>query len=108
MKRLIIVLLLLSLVVTSCAPAYRFMLGSYLIGDVESTDIFVIDLTTGSLFTYSDNDDPIVYPASTTKLLGILVALETLPADTIITPGNEINLIGRLSIFNRRKNRWRR
>lgn len=97
MKRLITVLLLLSLVVTSCAPAYRFMLGSYSIGDVESTDIFVIDLTTGSLFTYSDNDDPIVYPASTTKLLSILVALETLPADTIITPGDEINLIGQYS-----------
>lgn len=97
MKRLIIVLLLLSLAITSCAPAYRFMLGSYSIGDVESTDIFVYDLTTGSLFTHSDNDDPIVYPASTTKLLSILVALETLPADTIITPGDEVNLIGQYS-----------
>ena len=94
MKRILLILLLLTVIFTSCAPAYRFIVGAYSIDDLSCTDVFVIDLRTGSLYTYSENDDPVVYPASTTKLLTILVALETLPADTVITPGDEVELIG--------------
>ncbi|MBE6625713.1 MAG: D-alanyl-D-alanine carboxypeptidase [Ruminococcaceae bacterium] len=94
MKRFIMVLLLLSLLFSSCAPAYKFMVGVYSIDELSSTDVFVYDLTTGAIYTYSDDNDPIVYPASTTKLLTSLVALEILPADTVIDVGEEVELIG--------------
>lgn len=58
--------------------------------DPESTHAFIYDYNDGSLrkFNYAENE--IVYPASITKLLTALVSLDTLPADTIITPGNEV------------------
>lgn len=56
----------------------------------NSTDVpsFVWDLTENELTLTRGNDR--ISPASTTKLLTALYALELLPADTLITPGDEV------------------
>ena len=42
---------------------------------------------------YSKNADQLCYPASLTKLMTSLIAVETADADAIITVGNEVNMI---------------
>ncbi len=78
MKKLGILLLLIPLLLTlaSCGRAS---------GDIPS---FVWDLTENDpVLTHGDER---ISPASTTKLLTALYALELLPADTFITPGDEV------------------
>ena len=66
--------------------------GYILSGKPFNGSVFTFDLTTGVL-----NECPAgerVYPASTVKLLTALLALEILPSDREITPGEEVYLIG--------------
>lgn len=62
-----------------------------------------IEILSGQAFVYDANKNEflllkgssyLLYPASTTKLLSILYALELLGPDEIITPGNELELVG--------------
>lgn len=96
MRKLSIIILALTLLLTSCASISEY-LSTGTLSQINSTDFFICDLETGETHTYSKGGDVYVYPASTTKILSILVALETLPADTVITPGDEVNLIGAYS-----------
>lgn len=97
MKKLIILSLLLVILLTSCTPLNILEEYSNALDALNSTDIFVIDITSGFEFYHSDDGNNIVYPASITKLLSALVALDTLPADTVITPGDEVYMIGQYS-----------
>ena len=54
---------------------------------------FVYDCQAGEI-VYRKGDDRVVYPASTTKLLTILCALEHLAPNELITPGDELSLVG--------------
>lgn len=53
---------------------------------------FVYDCTDGTII-YRKGEDRVVYPASTTKLLTILCALEHLSPDELVTPGKELSLV---------------
>lgn len=48
---------------------------------------------TGSEMLYSKNADQQCYPASLTKLMTALIAVENADPDTVITVGNEVNMI---------------
>ncbi len=61
-------------------------------------------LSASQIFVYSLNDDRFIYergtdkpilPASITKILTALYALDVMPADEVITIGNEIELVGK-------------
>ena len=54
---------------------------------------FVYDCQAEELL-YRRGDDRVVYPASTTKLLTILCALEHLSPEETVTPGDELSLVG--------------
>ncbi len=53
---------------------------------------FVWKIAEDELIRYSNTGDDRVYPASITKLLTAQYALELMPPDTLITPGNEVYL----------------
>ena len=53
---------------------------------------FVWNITEDKLILYATDNDEHVYPASVTKLLTALYALEILPPETLITPGDEVYL----------------
>ena len=57
--------------------------------NLKSEYYFVYNYEDGSFVSNCDEDTRI-YPASITKLLTALLALEILPEDTLITPGNEV------------------
>lgn len=58
----------------------------------RSQHVFVYDVTNKALLGEVSQTDKI-YPASITKLLTALYALEVMPADTKITPGDELSLV---------------
>ena len=60
--------------------------------EIHSPQAFVYDCNRGEIL-YQKGEDRVVYPASTTKLLTILTALEYLSEDEIITPGDELSLV---------------
>lgn len=60
---------------------------------ISSPQAFVYDVSVDQ-FIYIKGEDRILYPASTTKLLTALLALEALSPDTVITPGDELSLLG--------------
>ena len=60
---------------------------------VSAPHVFVYDCNRGEII-YRKGHDRILYPASTTKLLTILCALEHLSPTDIITPGEELSLVG--------------
>ncbi len=64
-----------------------------------ATDIFVYDCITGGLTELTYDGNPRVYPASTTKLLTALTALEVLDEDEIIQPGDEVFMTGENASF---------
>lgn len=92
-KRLISLILsaiLLSLVFVSCGQKD---FGDLVIkGNIRCECAFVTDLSSGETVYISGSADTVVYPASTTKLLTSLAALSCLPADTLVTPGDEVYL----------------
>ncbi len=60
--------------------------------DVLAPQAFVYDCRAEQII-YSKGKERVVYPASTTKLLTILCALEYLAPDEIVTPGEELALV---------------
>ena len=60
---------------------------------VSATHAFIYDCEQGEII-YRKGHEKILYPASTTKLLTILFALEHLSPTDIITPGEELSLVG--------------
>ncbi|MBE6616357.1 MAG: D-alanyl-D-alanine carboxypeptidase [Ruminococcaceae bacterium] len=84
--------LLLAILLTSCSRNPDFVTSSYTLSNPHSSHIFIYDLDSEELITYSCDNTDKVFPASITKLLTALSALDILSADTIITPGDEVYL----------------
>lgn len=61
---------------------------------VKSPQAFVYDCEAGEI-VYRKGEERVVYPASTTKLLTILCALEYLSPHETVTPGDELSLVGK-------------
>ena len=64
-----------------------------------ATDIFVYDCVTGGFTELTCDEDSRVYPASTTKLLTALLALELMEEDEVIQPGDEVYMTGENASF---------
>lgn len=60
--------------------------------EISAPQAFVYDCESETLI-YCKGEDRVVYPASTTKLLTALCALEYLSPDEIVTPGDELSLV---------------
>lgn len=60
--------------------------------DLKAPQAFVYDCDAGELI-YRRGEERVLYPASTTKLLTVLCALEYLSPEDIITPGDELSLV---------------
>ncbi len=60
---------------------------------LSAPQLFVYSVSE-SRFLYEKGTDRPILPASITKLLTALFALESMPADTVIQPGNELELVG--------------
>ncbi len=59
---------------------------------IKSPQGFVYDVK-NDVFVFSKGEDKVVYPGSTTKLITALFALSVLPADTIVTAGDELDFV---------------
>ncbi|PKM93501.1 MAG: hypothetical protein CVU84_15085 [Firmicutes bacterium HGW-Firmicutes-1] len=59
---------------------------------LESEAVILIEESTGKVL-YEKNSDQIMYPASTSKVLTALIALENGDPDDIIVVGNEVNAV---------------
>lgn len=59
---------------------------------IESPQAFVYDCNAGEI-VYRKGESRVLYPASTTKLLTVLCALEHLSPDELVTPGEELTLV---------------
>lgn len=82
----ILVMMLLSSCTSTLIPSDKSLCSV----SVPADGAFVYNMTTDNLVLYShDGSDSTVYPASITKLAVSLYALETMPADTVISPGEE-------------------
>ncbi len=62
------------------------------LSDLACAQVFVYDIDADVFLFEKGTDRPIV-PASITKLLTALCALHYMPADELITPGDELNLV---------------
>ncbi len=99
MKRIISVLIIVTLLfLPSCHKNEDFVSASYVIKNMNSTSGFVVNVTTGET-SYFGEEDTFVRPASTTKLLTALCALDVMPADTLVTPGDEVYMVSEGSSF---------
>lgn len=65
---------------------------SFIDRNTASPYVILSDVTSGRVL-YSKNADAKCYPASLTKLMTAIVAIENAPADTIFTVGDEIYMI---------------
>lgn len=74
-------------------PGYIPVAGDVLDVEVSAKQAFVYDCQSGEII-YLKGQRQVIYPASTTKLLTILCALEHLSPTEIITPGAELSLVG--------------
>ncbi len=61
-----------------------------------ASTVFVYDISNDK-YIFQKNTDQKIIPASITKILTILYALEVMPADEIISPGDELLLINKYS-----------
>ncbi len=59
---------------------------------IKSPQGFVYDVRNNEL-VFSKGEGKVVYPGSTTKLLTALFALSVLPADTVVTAGDELDFV---------------
>lgn len=73
-------------------PGFIPVSGELLDLDLGADQAFVYDCNRGEI-VYLKGEAEVVYPASTTKLLTILCALEVLTPEEIITPGEELSLV---------------
>ncbi|MBE6620760.1 MAG: D-alanyl-D-alanine carboxypeptidase [Ruminococcaceae bacterium] len=73
-------------------PGYIPVSGELLDLDLDARQAFVYDCNRGEI-VYLKGEAEVVYPASTTKLLTVLCALEVLSPEEIITPGEELSLV---------------
>lgn len=73
-------------------PGYIPCVAEQLGIEVSSGQAFVYDVGSGE-FIFKKGERTVVYPASTTKLLTILYALEWLDPGEIVTPGDELELV---------------
>ena len=64
-----------------------------LVNSLTASQIFVYSIT-DEAFLYEKGTDKQILPASITKLLTALYALEVMPSDTILTPKDELSLVG--------------
>ena len=64
--------------------------------DVKAPQCYVYSVNTGTML-YLKGRGEILYPASTTKLLTIMYALTLLSPDELVTPGDELSLVGEFS-----------
>lgn len=60
--------------------------------DINSKHVLVINKTTNEII-YEKDADSMCYPASTTKILTSVVALEYIDPDTVFTVGDELDLV---------------
>lgn len=90
-KRVLIlsVLLLMLLSCVSCVKQHDLVSADYSALQYSSHS-FIYRYDDDSVQKMSADGNEVVYPASITKLLTALTALEILPADTLITPGDEV------------------
>ena len=58
----------------------------------DPTQVFVYDVTDG-VMKFRQGTDRKIVPASVTKLLTALTALDMMPENTVITPGDELKLV---------------
>ncbi|MGN1410037.1 MAG: D-alanyl-D-alanine carboxypeptidase, partial [Eubacteriales bacterium] len=88
MKKIISVIVscVISLSLFSCGEE-DFVSASYKV-TLKSENGFIINLDTDEIRYFGGIGDDIVYPASTTKLLTSLAALDVMPPDELITPGD--------------------
>lgn len=94
MRRLSLLLLLciiLPFTLISCGTEPDFVDYTYHI-KLKSDYAFVYYPESGQA-TYFGSEKQQIYPASTTKLLTILAALEILPEDELISPGDEVYMV---------------
>lgn len=102
---LLVLILVLSLFSCTSQKPYAVLHDSSQIGyipcavdminvDVSSEQAFIYELETNR-FIYLKGEESIVYPASTVKLLTALFALSQMPADELITVGDEVSMIGK-------------
>ena len=59
---------------------------------IKSPQGFVYDVQ-NDVFVFTKGEDKVLYPGSTTKLLTALFALSVLPADTVVTAGDELDFV---------------
>lgn len=59
---------------------------------IKSPQGFIYDVQNGE-FVFTKGEEKVVYPGSTTKLLTALFALSVLPADTVVTAGEELDFV---------------
>lgn len=94
MKKLRFLPLFLCVVVLLC-PLLTVQAAALDEPDVSSATALVVDLNTGELL-YSRNPDGRIYPASTTKIMTVLLAVEAIEAGTVsiddeVTAGESMN-----------------
>lgn len=65
----------------------------------HSTDIFIYNFQTDKLTEFTADNNSRIYPASTTKLLTALFALELMDEDEIVHPGDEVFMTGENASF---------
>jgi serine-type D-Ala-D-Ala carboxypeptidase (penicillin-binding protein 5/6) len=58
--------------------------------DITATGIVILDADSG-VYLYKRNEDMLLSPASTTKILTALVALDSYQLDDVVTVGNTVN-----------------
>ncbi len=75
------------------APGYIPTSAQPLDLEIKSPQAFVYGCDTQTML-YQKGEGRVVYPASTTKLLTALCALEHLSPGEIVTPGDELSLVG--------------
>lgn len=102
--RLFSLLLTLCLLLASCSPRATLheegdlgyipvSASPIMVNGLSATAYFIYDCTAGE-FVAVHGAQQRIYPASTTKLLTALYALTLLSPDELVTPGDELSLVG--------------
>ncbi len=99
MKKIILTLLIPAMLfLSSCHKNGDFVGAAYIIKNMNSSSGFVVNVTTGETRFFRD-ENTVIYPASTTKLLTALCALDVMQPDALVTPGDEVYMVSEGSSF---------